>query len=783
MISLALTFVLSASLTLKVTDAQNAAIPAARVVVYPQSGLSPLQRYTDAEGTVRIDVGGGSFVIQVDADGFQRMSRSVRVQEGGNVQEDFSLQVAGVNSSVVVTASDAPQTIDQTTKALTVVGSREILDRNEYGLIGILSSVPALQVRSVGSPGQASQLRVRGLRPDATSILIDGMRFRDAATTQGDASSFMSNLNFISADRVEVLRGSGSSLYGTNAAGGVVNIVTDEGGGITHGAIQAEGGALGFYRGRGQLGGGAFGERIKYSAGVMHMNVINGIDGDDRARSTGGQALVRYDFTSRSAASIRFFGSDDFTQVNSSPTATGIPVANIPSTVIVPASPLVTYFPGRNDPDNRRASRFHSTAFKLQHAFSPVVSLQASYQKVQTRRVFDNGPAGVGFQPMAINATRLVGSIDTVDARSSIAIAGWDQFLGGYEFEREGYDDLLDNNLPGSQRIRTETSIRQDAHAAYFQNQATFFGSRLQISLSGRAQVFGLGRPVFRAAGVSNTYERLRLEPPSKALTADASLSYFIGAWGTKLRTHFGNAYRAPALYERFGGGFSTIQDTGQLVFSPWGNPSLLPDRYNSADAGIDQYLWRDRVRISSTYFYTRVVTITAFDSGTVIKPATDAFGRTSGYINGSGGMSRGVELTVESRPTRSLTLSGSYTYTRAHLDRDITIPGFWRVLGVPRHAVTFVAIQKFGRRTTVAVDFVGNSEMFGNFTAAARPRAFRYPGFTKTDLSTTYLLRETEHGALKVNTRIDNIFNRTHYDLGWLAPRTTFVMGLGYQF
>jgi len=783
MISLALGLILSASPTIKVTDPHQAAIPAARIHIYPQGGLSRMQRDTDRDGIVQIDLPAGLFLVEVEADGFRKITRSVRIQETTNSEEHFSLEVAGVDSSIVVTAADAPQSIDQTTKALTVISSTEILDRNEYGLTGILATVPGVQVRSVGGPGQASQLRVRGLRPDATAILIDGMRFRDAATTQGDATSFLSNLNFISADRVEMLRGSGSSLYGTNAAGGVVNIVTDEGGGATHGTIQTEGGALGFLRGRGQLAGAVLGDRMKYSGGLMHMNVMKGIDGDDRARSSGGQAFLRYDVTSRTAASIRFFGSDDFTQNNSSPTATGIPAANIPSSVIVRAEPLTTYFPGRNDPDNRRASRFHSTSIRLQRVLSPAASLHGTYQKVQTRRVFANGPAGPGFQPLAINDTRLVGSIDTLDLRSNLAILPWNHLMAGYEFERESYEDLQDNNLAGNQRIRTETSIRQNAQAIYFQDQSNFFGNRLQVSLSGRAQMFRLGRPVVRAVGISGSYDRVRIEAPPNALTGDASLSYFMAGAGMKLRAHAGNAYRAPALYERFGGGFSTLQSTGQLVFSPWGDPTLEPDRYNSVDAGIDQYFWRDRVRISSTWFYTRVVTITAFDSGTVIKPGTDPLGRSSGYVNGSGGLSRGVELSAESRPVRGLTLSGSYTYTRAHLDRDITIPGFWRILGIPRHSVTVVAIQKIGRRATAALDLNGISEMFGNFTAAGRPRAFRYPGFTKVDLSASFKLKETDRSNLKAHGRVDNLFNRHYYDLGWLAPRVTFVAGLTWQF
>src|SRR5439155_25257430 len=134
----------------------------------------------------------------------------------------------------------------------------------------------------------------------------------------------------------------------------------------------------------------------------------------------------------------------------------------------------------------------------------------------------------------------------------------------------------------------------------------------------------------------------------------------------TKVRAHAGNAYRAPSLFERFGGGFFANNVTGEPVFTPYADPYLSPDRYNSLDGGIDQYLLHDRMRISATYFYTRVVTITAFDLGTTIKRATDPYGRTSGYINGSGGLSRGVELAWEFRPVRTFSLNGSYSYTRA---------------------------------------------------------------------------------------------------------------------
>src|SRR6202035_873789 len=94
--------------------------------------------------------------------------------------------------------------------------------------------------------------------------------------------------------RVEVLNGAGSSLYGTSAIGGVVNIVTDEGGGRTRGSILAEGGSVGTMRGRAQVAGGALNDRLQYSAGLAYTDVTEGVDGDDPFRDAGVQGSLGY---------------------------------------------------------------------------------------------------------------------------------------------------------------------------------------------------------------------------------------------------------------------------------------------------------------------------------------------------------------------------------------------------------------------------------------------------------------------------------------------------------
>src|SRR6185295_15135312 len=96
--------------------------------------------------------------------------------------------------------------------------------RDEITVADGLRETPGLRLQQLGGPGSFTSIRLRGLRNQDTSILIDGFRFRDPSATQGDAQGFIQDILPTDIDHVEILRGSGSSLYGTNAIGGVINV-------------------------------------------------------------------------------------------------------------------------------------------------------------------------------------------------------------------------------------------------------------------------------------------------------------------------------------------------------------------------------------------------------------------------------------------------------------------------------------------------------------------------------------------------------------------------------
>src|SRR5688500_7283030 len=236
------------TLTIRVTDPAAAPVPNARISVSPRDARLRMTRETDTAGEARFAaLLPGTYVLEASAPGFATVARTVAVHsEATDVA--LSLELAAVTEHVVVTATNQLQTTSEVSKAVTVVDAGEIAARNEFSVADALRTVPGATVQQLGGQGAFTSVKLRGLREQDSSVLIDGVRFRDAAAPQGDATAFVGDLVIANLDRIEVLRGSGSSLYGSHAIGGAVNLITAEGFGRPTADVTAEAGALGFAR-------------------------------------------------------------------------------------------------------------------------------------------------------------------------------------------------------------------------------------------------------------------------------------------------------------------------------------------------------------------------------------------------------------------------------------------------------------------------------------------------------------------------------------------------------
>lgn len=782
------------SITGHVKDPQGASVPGATVTLYSRERTFSFTTTTDSTGSYRFEkLAPGEYLVEGAAQGFASgNAEQVTVDRGQVLTHDISLELSGVRSTVVVTASDTPQSVDEVSKAITIVDKKDIDDRDESAVAESLRSVPGLRVQQLGGPGSFTSIKTRGLRSEDTAVLIDGLRFRDAAATQGDASGFLEDMIVTDIGRIEVLRGSGSSLYGSNAIGGVINLITDEGGGPIHGSLLAEGGGLGFFRGRGQVAGGSHNNRIVYSAGFSHLNVSRGIDGQDEARNTSGQGRVLFRLTPTITLSGRIYAANSRLQLNNSPaaivTATGI-IEAVPLSLTeqrryeagVPISLLnkgsATFIPAANDPDNRRESDFFSGAVVFTQRPTDTFGYTLSYQALATNRSSINGPLGVDFQPFGgTSRSDFDGRIHTFGARFDVRAGRANFITGGYEFESENFKNPSFQPNPAD---NSNVDVTQKSHTVFVQDQLRFMDDRLQISGAFRAQFFRLDQPIFTPVA-SSPYRGLTFQAPPTAYTGDGSVAYLFRSSGTKIRGHVGNGYRAPSLFERFGTSFDSF-----FGYSTYGDPRLKPDRSIAFDAGIDQTLYKNRLRASATYFYTQLQQVIIFDFSGLINFATDPFGRFGGYLNTNGGIARGAELSLMATPTRSLNLSAAYTYTKAQ-QRTQQVPGTRRALVIPVHQFSLVATQRFGRRFLVNLDFSASSDyiapVFNPVTFASR--GYRFRGLAKADVGASYTLPlGSETRSLRFFGYVDNLFDREYFESGFRTPGRTGRAGAAFAF
>ena len=597
-------------------------------------------------------------------------------------------------------------------------------------------------------------------------MLIDGLRLRDAGAIQADASGLIQDLLLTNTSRMEVMNGAGSTLYGTGAIGGVVNIIMDEGGGRTRGGVEVAGGSLGTARGRAQVAGGFLKDRLMYSLGVSHLNVMSGVDGADAFRDSNVQGRVAYRLAPATSLSARLFAADAFGKLNTSPEQIGV----LPAAGIVNAVPFKTFTPGANDPDSTRAARFISGALVLSGQPTARLQYAVSLQTLASGRRYGDGKAGAGFQPFGNTRTLYDGRLQTLTAQAHYRLTRAHLLTAGYEFENENFaSDYSDRSDPGA---TSAVNASQHSSGIFVQDQVRFLGDRLQLSGGFRAQYFALSQPVFgpkAGAPFTNT----TLASPPNAYTGDGSAAYFLRRTNTKIRAHAGRGYRAPSLYERFGAGFDSF-----FGYSAYGDPRLQPEHSFAFDTGIEQQMFHSHARVSATYFYARLERTIGFSTLTGVDP----FGRFFGYLNTAGGISRGVELSAALTPMRSLTINAAYTLVNA-IEQAPIVGNTLRSFVIPRHQFSAMATWRAGKRTTLAFDTLHSGNYLAPIFAFPTTRVYSFDGLRRVNAQASYRIPLSEFRAVRLFIRGENFLGQEYFESGFRTPGRTVLGGVRYEF
>ena len=746
-----------ASISIKgsVADENGAKISGAEVRLRSRTGAQ-LSTATDSNGAFEFrKLQAGRYLIEVQVQGFAKFaSDEIVVERGQTRQLELTLKVAGINESIVVTAAGTAQRADEVSKVVSILDSQQIEDKHELGLWEALRGIPGVRVQQQGSPGAITSIRLRGQRAFDTAILLDGLRVRDASDIGGSAAALTSDLVPVATDRVEILRGSGSSIYGTNAIGGVVNIVPETPATGLHFEAGAEGGGLRTFRERFKVSGGS--EHAALSLGLSRLDVRRGVDGEDQYGNSAGTGRFLFAPTSAITIAVNLYGTIANARLNDSPFA--LPGAFSTGQPFPRAIAGVTFHPDFNNPDEGRRNRLLVGSVKLSQQINERFSYSLAYQRVSSQRRNYNGsridPQFAAFYPFGdfefINVNK--GTTDTFDARLNAQLARTNLATIGFEYEHES---LFQQAIPSFSAFNNTTD-RQRTFAVFGQDQISLLDDRLQLSFGVRGQFYRI-----RAADRPGTLVGINAE---KSLTGDGAIAYFIRSTNTKLRAHAGNGFRAVSLFERFGAG--TFSGLGLQRF---GDPTLRAEQSISVDGGVDQRLARDRVLLGITYFYTRLQRVIDFQSFFVVDPL--GLGRFSGYVNRPGGISRGVESFVEATPWRGTELRASYTYTNS--DRLVPFAGLRPQYVIPSHVFGLALTQRY---RSFAFNFDLNrtgshlAPVFEN-DFPFRTAELTFGGYTKADLFGSYERRVSEGTVMVLFVGADNIFNQLYYENGFRSP------------
>jgi iron complex outermembrane receptor protein len=766
----------SATISGIVSDLQKPLANVKVILVSPAN--QTLITQTDEKGFYTFEtIAAGKYRISVlRADDNILISKEIEIGANQSLTADLTLGIQAPSNikygEVTVVASGTAQPIAEVSKTVNIIEAQELRDRADFALAETLKTIPGFRVQQLGGFGRTATVKTRGLRNQDTAVLIDGIRFRDASAITGDASAFLSDFTLTSVSRIEVLRGSGSSLYGTNAIGGTIDFQTPKPQSGLHGQIGGAFGGYGLGRFRGNLSDGTEDGKFGFNLGISRTVYAKGIDGEDDAHNTNFQSRVEYNPFPNTNISTRFFVSDAYVRLNSNPDTLGVlPALN---STIIEARPNVNFVFDTNDPDNFQKSKFFNGQIVLTQIINKNLVFQGYYSGLKTSRKNENGTSGVGFQ--SASTSFFDGTINTANGHFNWTPNRFNGITFGYEYEAEKYgNDGFTPNGAGN----FFTRARQSSNTFYAQDLLQFFNNRLQIAGGFRAQFFNLKTPEFSLSNAP--YKNVTLENPPTAYTFDAAISYFFNKTKTKIRAHVGNGYRVPSLYERFGTFYSSF---GTPRFIALGEPNLQPEKTIAFDGGIEQNLFNNRAALTAVYFYTKLIDTIGYGNivgnvGTTTRP----FG---GYLNTKGGIARGGEFSGRFKATSSTDIFASYTYTNSD-QRVPQVSGsrILQTLGIPKHQYTLVATQRY-KRAWVNFDFLATGDylapIFSNQTFKAYVYQFR--GNRKADLTAGYTFpMNNEKLNLRVFGTIENLFDYEYYENGFRTFGRNARIGLSFGF
>ncbi len=518
---------------------------------------------------------------------------------------------------LVVTATRLATPRGEVASSVTVITAEDIQRRQFRSVPHALRSVPGLHVVQSGGPGQQTSVFMRGANSNHTLVLIDGIEVTDPSSPNGAVD--FSNLWLDNIERIEIVRGPQSTLYGSDAIGGVIHITTRRGEGKLHGAGKLEGGSDNTVNQQASVAGST--DRVNYSFGLTHVDtdgdsvtparLRNGVSAEDDNYENW-TTSARLGMAVSDTLEVTFFGRyiDSETDLD----------------------PELERF-GFGTTEDRDA-RLDQTEYLLRgEAKAQLLDglWEATFSTSYTD--FDRKNRNDRQSPTeTLTRTTFDGDKLKFELKNDFYLMDAHILTLGLETEKEnmnsgGFSDF------GGFIIGEETDADARNNAVYGQDQ------------------FSYGDRVFGTAGLRyDDHDGFGSE-----VTYRIAPVYVHRQTNTRLKASVGTGFKAPTLFQT--DGFAP-NNFGSFYR---GNPDLDPEKSFGWEIGIEQAFWDERLNVGVTWFKS--------DIDDLMQVVFDPFFNST-YENIDEADIRGAETFIHVQPLESLAVRLDYTYTDAE-DND----------------------------------------------------------------------------------------------------------------
>jgi vitamin B12 transporter len=460
-------------------------------------------------------------------------------------------------SEVVVTATRTETPLIELANSITVIDSAEIANSKKDNVMDLLRDEYGVNVVQQGGPGKLANVFMRGGGPDHTLVLVDGIEM-NMPSDPGNTYDF-SNLPTDNIDRIEILRGPQSTMYGSDAMSGVINIITKTGIGNNKSYLSAEGGTYNTYNLHAGINGTY--DVVNYQLNLSRMKT----DGFSSASSS-------YGNTEKDGAS-NFVGS----------VKTGINLNNE-----FRLNLFYQYTGGRADYD-QNGGAFGDDPTYVYNLEENSLRFETVYSDYENTW---NGKAGVSY----LRNVRKY-SFDSTFYNPSSSNSIYDGRKMKFDFQ---------NTYNAGKFLSLTLGIENEKETAlsdyFILSQYGNFASTFPLKTATTSGIFiedqsNISDELFINLGV-------RYDHHNKfggAVTYRIAPAIVVWQTGTKLKATYGTGFKAPSLF---------------YLYDPsFGNETLKPEKNTGWDAGIEQFFFNNNLSAGVTYFHNNFKDLFGFDA------------------------------------------------------------------------------------------------------------------------------------------------------------------------